>query len=106
MHERLYRKIDLEKTYVNVRTSMNPAVVRLPIFFPSDREALDFALGSLGSPLPSEQRVVWIRNTQELGQIAVSEPLAQEARQLTGWRLSDQATLARFDGSGNLNSIV
>jgi len=106
MHERLYRKIDLEKTYVNVRTSMNPAVARLPIFFPSDREALDFALGSLGSPLPTDQRVVWIRKTQELGQIGVSEPLAHEAAEVTGWRLSDQATSARFDRCGNLSSIV
>ena len=66
IHERLYRKIDLEKTYINAITSLSPESGRLPMHLPSDRAALDFALGHLGSPDPCAQRCVWIRNTLSL----------------------------------------
>ena len=73
IHERLYRKIDLQKMYANARTSMNPPMPRIPIFWPSDQQALAWLLGALGSPEPAEQRVAWIRNTLNLHRIAISE---------------------------------
>ena len=79
IHERLYHKIDLMKMYANARTSMNPPMPRIPMFFPDDQQALAWLLGALGSPEPAEQRVAWIRNTLNLNRIAVSELLAQEA---------------------------
>jgi hypothetical protein len=104
MHERLYRKIDLEKMYANARTSMNPPMPRLPIFWPSDREALDWLLGALGSPEPAEQRVAWIRNTLDLNRIGASERLAREAAALPGWRLLPEPCAPEFDSVGNLAS--
>jgi len=104
MHERLYRKIDLQKMYANARTSMNPPMPRLPIYWPSDREALDFALGALGSPGPAAQRTAWIRNTISLERLAVSECLAREAAALPGWRLLPGAATPEFDAAGNLAS--
>ena len=104
MHERLYRKIDLQKMYANARTSMNPPMPRLPSFWPSDREALDFALGALGSPEPDEQRVVWIRNTLNLDRLAVSERLAREVVSLRGWRLLADTVAPRFSSTGDLTS--
>src|SRR5208283_1492518 len=47
IHERLYRKIDLEKTYINVITALSPEGGRVPMHLPSDRAALDIALGHL-----------------------------------------------------------
>jgi hypothetical protein len=104
IHERLYRKVDLQKMYVNARTSLNPPTARLPIHFPSDREALDFALGALGSPGPKEQRVVWIRNTLDMGRLAISETLAHEGSALTGWQLSPRACELQLDSGGNIIS--
>jgi hypothetical protein len=104
MHERLYRKIDLEKMYANARTSMNPPMPRLPIFWPSDREALDWLLGALGSPEPAEQRVAWIRNTLDLNRIAASERLAREAPVLPGWQFLPESRAPQFDSAGNLAS--
>jgi hypothetical protein len=106
MHERLYRKIDLQKMYANARTSMNPPMPRLPIYCPSDREALDFALGALGSPAPQEQRVVWVQNTLNLDRLAISELLAPEAATLKGWRLLPGSYTPEFDASGDLSSPV
>lgn len=106
IHERLYRKIDFEKTYINARISLNPPAVRLPIPSPSDCEALWLALGHLGSPDPEEQRVVWIRNTLNLNRIAVSKSLAREAGSRAGWRLDPKPLAPEFDAAGNLVSLL
>jgi Lactate racemase N-terminal domain len=104
IHDRLYNKIDMAKTYVNVRTSLNPPMARLPIHLPSDRQSLDFALGALGSPGEGEQRIVWIRNTLDLNRVAVSPALAREAERLSGWRLSERERLTEFGAEGDLES--
>ncbi len=104
MHERLYRKIDLQKTYINVRTALNPPMAGIPIFVPTDREALEFTLGHLGSPEPAEQRLAWIRNTLELHRLAISETLAREAAAFPGWRLTSETFRPQFDAQGNMAS--
>jgi len=102
IHERLYRKIDLQKMYANARTSMNPPMPRIPIFFPSDQPAFDWLLGALGSPDPQEQRVAWIRNTLNLQRLAVSERLARDAAELPGWQVLPEPFTPSFDGRGDL----
>ncbi len=104
IHERFYRKIDLCKTYVNVLTSLNPAGGRLPVHMPSDRAALDLALGFLGSPDPAAQRCVWIRNTLSLNRIAISPLLRDEVEAPGQWWLAEQPFSAAFDGAGDLRS--
>ncbi len=104
IHDRLYQKIDFQKTYLNSRVSLNPAPSKLPMHLPSDREALSLALGHLGRPEPTEQRVVWIRNTLSLNRLAVSASLAREAAQFSGWRLAAAAHVPQFDSEGNIAS--
>ncbi len=101
MHERLYRKIDLQKIYVNVQTSLNPLMARLPMYVASDRGALDIALGTLGAPDVGTQRIIWIQDTLNMNRIAVTETLAQEAAALPGWRLDPVDCALQFDGEGN-----
>ena len=105
IHDRLYQAIDFEKTYLNALTALSPVGGRLPIHLPSDRAALDLTLGHLGSPQPTEQRLVWIRNTLSLDRIAISAPLAPEAKALPRWRLLEGAHPADFDPAGNLISL-
>ncbi len=102
IHERVRQKADLQKTYLNARTSLNWNSVRLPMSLPSDREAMDFALGVAGGPLPAAQRWIWVHNTLELNRIAVSEMLAREAASLEGWKLAGEAFDLRFDDRGDL----
>jgi len=102
IHERLYRKIDLPKMYANARTSMNPPMPRIPIFWPSDQEALTWLLGALGSPEPAEQRVAWIRNTLNLHRLVISGSLARDAANLPGWRLLAEPFTPAFDARGDL----
>jgi hypothetical protein len=104
IHDGLYRKIDYETTFINVRTSLNLAMARIPMHFSSDLDALDFALGYLGSPAPETQRIVWIRNTLNLERIAISEALAGEAASLPGWRLMPETMAQISDSVANLHS--
>jgi len=104
VHERLRSKIDFEQMYVNARTSLSHHLVRLPMVMPSDRVALAFALEVLGRPEPSEQRIVWIRNTQNLRRLAVSDRLAREASILQNWRSISEASEIEFDVCGELAS--
>jgi len=106
VHERLYRKIDYQKMYVNAITSLNPWVARVPMWFSSDREALDFALRLLGSPDPAEQRIVSIRNTLSLDRISVSEALASEAALLAGWQLGPVDEALGFDKCGDFPFVT
>jgi hypothetical protein len=102
IHERLYRKIDFDKTYVNARTSLNTDVARVPMWFGTDHDAADFALRFLGNPAAGEQRLVAIRNTLNLDRILVSEALAAAAAQLPDWHVHPESIRLEFDGVGNL----
>ena len=106
IHESFFRKIDFDKTYLNARTALNPGGGRLPIHLASDREAFDLTLGHLGSPQPSEQRIVWIRNTLSLGRIAISAALARQAAALPNWALLEGIHSAEFDSAGNVHSLL
>ncbi|MGO8815898.1 MAG: DUF2088 domain-containing protein [Terriglobia bacterium] len=103
IHERLYHKIDLQKMYANARTSMNPPMPRVPIFWPSDEQAIGWLLGALGSPEPAEQRVAWVRNTLNLNRIAISELLARDAANLPGWRLLPEPFSPSFGDTGDFS---
>lgn len=102
IHERLYRKIDFEKMYVNARTSLNPSMARLPIRFGADAEAIGFALAALGSPEPATLHAARIRNTLSLSRILVSEALAADARGLADWNVSGEGIDLQFDAAGDL----
>ncbi len=101
IHERLYRKIDYQRTFLNVRTSLNLPLAKIPLHCASDRDAFDFALGYLGSPPPEQQRIAWIRSTLQLDRIGCSRALAADAAKLEGWRMEGQSLAPQFDRDGN-----
>jgi lactate racemase-like protein len=106
IHDRLFHKIDFQKTYLNALTALSPRGGRLPIHLPSDRQAFDLTLGHMGSPEPAEQRIVWIRNTLSLAKIAISASLAGEGKTLESWRLVEGVRSAEFDEAGNIASMI
>jgi hypothetical protein len=104
IHERFFRKIDFQKTYINAITALHPQAARLPIHHSTDRDALDLALGHLGSPDPGAQRCVWIRNTLSLNRIAISPRLRDEIDAPQLWRVDEYPFAAEFDAAGDLRS--
>jgi hypothetical protein len=71
--ERLFRDIDLAVTYKNTLTSTYLQRGMIPIIGGGDRETIEKALFTL--PLVEEKRIriAWIKNTNHLEEIALSE---------------------------------
>lgn len=78
IHDRVLERIDVNAGRINARTSGSLAAVRTPLHFPSDRECLDLLMATVGRFDPADVTIGWIRNTLELGKLALSENLAGE----------------------------
>lgn len=101
--DRLVDRIDWQPTWINSLTANTPAAIRTPIHFPTDRECLSRIAPTVGRLDLGEVTYGWIRNTMELGRLALSENMraAVEAHEM----LEIEAVIdCEFDGDGNLIS--
>jgi len=73
--DRLVNRIDWEPTWINSLTANTPAAIRTPIHFPTDRECLQRIAPTVGKIDPDQVTYGWIRNSMELGRVALSENL-------------------------------
>ena len=71
-------QLDLKKTYANALTSGSLSKSKLPVVAPDDEFALRTALAALGGYDPETVRIVWIRNTQDLGELRVSDAVVDD----------------------------
>jgi hypothetical protein len=78
IHDRVLERLDVNAGAINARTSGSLAAVRTPLHFPTDRECLDLLYATVGKFDSRDVKVGWIRNTLELGSMALSENLAGE----------------------------
>ena len=78
--QRLLRRIDFAVTYANIVTSTYLDGALIPIAMKSEREAVSLAVKTLTGVAPQDARIVRIRNTLRLGEIAVSAALLDEVR--------------------------
>jgi hypothetical protein len=101
--DRLVRGIDWGPTRVNALSSGIPSKIRVPTHFPSDRGCLAWIAGTAGKVDPADVTFAWIRNTLELGRLAVSANLRDRIAGLPHVSV-DEAIDARWDGDGNLVS--
>ena len=103
VHDRLVNRINWEPTIINSLTANTPAAIRTPIHFPTDRECLERIWPTVGKLDLSEVTFGWIRNTMELGRLALSENLRASIEERTD--LEIEATVDfEFDGSADLIS--
>ena len=105
MHERIARKADLHASYTNARTALSYVTVRMPIRFASDRAALDFLLGNLGSPAPETVRAAWIRNTLSVATLLATPPCAAELAGNSNYEVQPAVPL-EFDEAGELKTAA
>jgi len=101
---RLVDKIDYHATYMNAITSSCPEAVRIPIYFDSDRRAIEAALKTVGEVAPEEARVVHIASTLHLEKMNISEALLREAESMEGISVTGPPRPMKFDDRGNLIS--
>ncbi|MHB1296615.1 MAG: nickel pincer cofactor-dependent isomerase, group 22 [Anaerolineae bacterium] len=98
---RLVDKIDWRVTQANIMTSGNMERGKIPLFFASDRDAVEAAAFRERATSLPELRVLAIRDTLHLRNLLVSEALAQEARQRDDLEVVGEAVSLGFDGEGN-----
>lgn len=93
-------KIDFEATALNCVTAAAPEKARIPLAFPSDRQAVDAAFKTIGLWSPEKVRVAWISNTKVLESLAVSSALLDPGRK--DFQILGEPFDLPYDGSGNL----
>jgi hypothetical protein len=101
IHDRVLERIDVNAGRINASTSGSLAAVRTPLYFPSDRECLAL----LTSVLDADVTMGWIRNTLDLGMVALSENLAGEIEKNPLLEIAGPAFELAFDGNGNLDAF-
>src|SRR6476661_7566717 len=73
--DRLLNKIDWNPTRINSLTASTPAAIRIPAHFATDRECVERIAPTVGKHDLREVTYGWIRNSLELGLLAMSENL-------------------------------
>lgn len=100
--ERLYRKIDFDKTYPNSITSTILNASKIPIFMKNQCEALKLGIYASNCPDQKKVKLVRIATTMELSEILISEALLGEARANPQIEILSEATEMMFDSKGDL----
>lgn len=96
--------IDPVATYVNTLTSTFVQRAFIPITMPSDRDAVIAALASLGLLDARSARVARVRNTLQLDEMWLSEPVLPELRGRQGITVDPPAELI-FTAGGTLADL-
>jgi hypothetical protein len=100
--DRAAKALDLRYTYLNATTSLGLQIAKIPIHFPTDREAIEHALSSLASPHPEKLRVIRIKDTLSLEHIQVSESCSEMLAHKPGITIKQPPLEMQFDQAGNL----
>jgi hypothetical protein len=101
--DRLVNRIDWEPTWINSLTSNTPAAIRTPIHFPTDRQCLERIAPTVGRLDSADVTYAWVRNTLELGRVALSENLRAVVERNPELEIEAIVDF-EFDSSGNLVS--
>ncbi len=97
---RLVRAMDTKISFINALTALTPQSAKLPIYFDTDREAIERALASL--PDPAGARIVRIADTLSLAELEVSESLWAVVKSRSELTALGEARELSVDASGNL----
>jgi hypothetical protein len=98
--ERVVNKITLGPTYMNAITAAITESVRLPMILATDRDVLWTAALTTQRPTPGAERLVYIRNTLALGEVAVSTPAVSDLEPHA--RVASKPFALEFTGDGAL----
>jgi lactate racemase-like protein len=99
---RVYESIDSETTKINCMASICPESGMIPIFFDSDRETILAAIRTCGEIESKKIRLVYIKNTQQIENIWVSEKMLNEAKARPDIEVISNAKEMQFDSKGDI----
>jgi hypothetical protein len=99
---RLVKALNLQYVYMNALTSLGLSPAKIPIYFDTDRQAIQAALASLAEPNQEKLRVVRIADTLNLDRFQVSESCLDAVNGHPGLTTVGKAREMEFDPGGNL----
>jgi hypothetical protein len=104
---RVWREFDVASTYANIITSANLDGAAIPIVMNTDRDAIGLAVKTVVRVKPEDCRIVRIKNTLQLSEIQVSEPLLELVRRHPErFELASDPSPFTFDAGGTLAPFV
>jgi len=104
MNSCVLRKMKRSPTYVNGLTSGAMPCLRIPANFPTDRQCLAQTWSTVGKLDPLQVTFGWIRNTQDLRLLAISESLRPELEADPTLEILGPTAEMDFDEKGNLKN--
>ncbi len=104
-HQKVVDQMDKSITDINCICGLHPSAASVPITLPTDTEALNIALNNVGYVEPHQAKVVWIKNTMDIGTMAVSESLAAQVKDMPHLKAVSQPEPLRFDSQGDLVAV-
>jgi hypothetical protein len=104
VHDRLLKQIDWNPTQINSLTASTPAAIRTPIHFPNDRLCLEKVAPTVGKLKMEELTIGWIRNSLELGFLALTANLRERIEANSNLDIVGELEWP-FDLQGNLPTL-
>lgn len=104
--DRLLAKIDWNPTLINSLTASTPTAIRTPVHFPTDRECLERIAPTVGKFNMEDVTIGWMRNSLELGTLALTQNLLPQIRQNPMLEIVGSARELEFDANGNLRDML
>src|SRR6266849_7526524 len=104
--DHLLGRIDWNPTQINSLTASTPAAIRIPVHFPTDRECLERIAPTVGRIDLKDVTYGWIRNSLELGLVALSENLLRQIERDSNLEILGESRPMEFDSKGNLADIL
>jgi hypothetical protein len=105
VHERLLRAMDTKATWMNIISSSTPVNARVPMHFPTDREALTAAMQTIGRANHRAAKVLWIKNTLSCETLLASQIYLQESRARADLAALSEPQPLAFDEQGDLRPV-
>jgi hypothetical protein len=101
---RVVEKMDRKKTYINCLTAVSPEKGAIPLYFDTDREALEACFTSIGDRASQSVRLVHIKNTLHLSRLSVSRAFEAEITANDNLRRLNEWETMALDTQGNIIS--
>jgi len=100
--QRLFKKLDLDATYVNAITARCLDYARIPVIVENDREAIQLALRTCVGHDPDNPRIIRIKDSLHTDFIWISEVMYKEAENNKRVEILSDPLDWPFDENGNL----
>jgi hypothetical protein len=104
---KLYKEVDIAKTYANIITSTYLDGGAIPIVMNTDQDAIRLAVKTVVRVKPQDTRIVRIANTLEIVDIHVSEPMLPFIKENPAmFEIVGEVEPFKFDAKGNLYPML